>query len=968
MIKVTFKKHSLSFILSLFFISSFQSLASDIKNVGVPFVENYSKNIYMAGNQNWSVVRDNNGVMYYGNSEGLLSYDGRSWQLYKMPNKVIVRSVATDNKGKVYAGGYGEFGYWSYADNGKFQFTSLNKEIAKAHPLESEIWKIYIEKDKVIFQSFDCVYIYQNGKVTAIDVQEPFLFLLKAGSRYFIEILGKGLYELKNSKLEFIPGSESLANTEVLSVLPYNNNFLIGTSKHGLYVYDGNSIRPWNTIASDFLKTYQLNNGVPLFGKYLVYGTILNGLIITDYAGNIIQHINKTSGLQNNTILNLYLDQHQNLWTGLDNGIDRIELNSPLYYYFDKSGRFGTVYSSIIHQDKVYIGTNQGLFYSDWPTNPKEFHSFNFKFVPNSQGQVWDLSLIDDQLISGTNEGSYLVNNSTIRKISDINGGWVIKKVVDHPDYLMQGTYLGVAIYKKDERGNWMFSHLLKNFNEPARYIEQDEKGMLWIAHAYKGVYRAVLSPDLKLATAVNYYDVNSGLPHTNNINLFKFEGRIIFSTDNGFYLFDDFSNKFKPYKELNTSLGTFAYSNKVIKAEEKQYWFINHGKIAFVDLSTSGKVIVDSNKFSTLNGRMVQYYENINRINKSLYLISVDDGFVLYNEDNTADSKYKELPKVLIRKIDNANDHITTIAEGDATIKEITLPYSKNNIRISFSLPYYEKSLIQFQYFLEGYSGQWSEWSTQTQKDFTNLSSGDYEFMVRARINGNLVTKITTFKFNVSPPWYSSIWAWIIYFMLAVAGVVQFRRIYFKKLERARLAIQHQLEKEQEEYIKYEAIISERKISEMHKEQLEADLASKNREMANTAMNIVYKNELLEKIKEEILNLTDSSGKKLSSSQLKKIQKVIDEGMSDDRDWNIFESSFNEAHGNFFKKLKTNYCGLVPNDLKLCAYLRMNMSSKEVASLLNITVRGVEIRRYRLRKKLNLPHDKNITEFLLEL
>ena len=132
--------------------------------------------------------------------------------------------------------------------------------------------------------------------------------------------------------------------------------------------------------------------------------------------------------------------------------------------------------------------------------------------------------------------------------------------------------------------------------------------------------------------------------------------------------------------------------------------------------------------------------------------------------------------------------------------------------------------------------------------------------------------------------------------------------------------------------------------------------------------MSLVYKNELLQKISQEMLKLKDKNGEKLSEDQLRKIQKVIDEGMNDQRDWNLFENSFNEAHESFFKKLKANHPDLVPNDLKLCAYLRMNMSSKEMASLLNISLRGVEIRRYRLRKKLDVPHDKNLVEFLMEL
>jgi DNA-binding CsgD family transcriptional regulator len=207
-----------------------------------------------------------------------------------------------------------------------------------------------------------------------------------------------------------------------------------------------------------------------------------------------------------------------------------------------------------------------------------------------------------------------------------------------------------------------------------------------------------------------------------------------------------------------------------------------------------------------------------------------------------------------------------------------------------------------------------------------------------------------------------------LFYALLLLLFYYLVRYYYRLKLKRHQLHIHEKLQREKEEFLKQEAIANEQHIISIKNEQLQADLASKSRELANSAMNLVYKNELLQKISEEILHLKDSSGKKLADDQLRRIQKVIDEGMNDERDWNIFEKSFNEAHENFFKKLKSDHPDLVPNDLKLCAYLRMNMSSKEMASLLNISLRGVEIRRYRLRKKLNLEHDKNLVEFLIEL
>lgn len=964
-------KKILTLIIFLYLaLFSIKIKAIDIQNIGVPYIQNYPKSTYLSGNQNWAIAKDNNGLMYFGNAEGLLIYDGKYWQQYKMPNRQIVRAVATDNKGKIYTGSFAEFGYWSY-QNKYLTYTSLIKLIPKAYQPSDEIWKIYVEGKKVIFQSFSTIYIYENNRVTVVKAPGILLFLHKAGKNFFAEVIGKGLHELKGKKLIPLAGSEILSKTSVLSILPYkNNSFIIGTSKNGLFIYDGKTFNELPSAANSFLKTYQLNNGVKILNKYYAYGTILNGIIIIDENGTIVQKINKYSGLQNNTVLSLYTDNAQNLWAGLDNGIDKIELNSPLYFYFDKAGKFGTVYSSLIVKDKIYLGTNQGLFYSNWnPQKGNLLNAFDFKLIANSQGQVWELKEIDNELFCGHNDGTFKIVGDRMEKISSISGGWTIKKLISNPNYLIQGTYTGLVIYVKDSGGNWRFSHKVSKFGAPSRYVEQDQKGDIWVSHAYKGLYKVTLSNDLKTASHVEYYDEKNGLPGNFNINTFNLENKIVFSSDYGFFIYDEISNKFSKHQTLNDRLGSFSTSNKIINAGAKKYWFINHGKMSLVNLAKPGKIAVDSSRFSILNGRMVQYYENISQITSKIYLISVDDGFVIYNSANAENLKEKlKLPAVLIRKVEDITDKYSTITENGSHVNFVEIPFSRNNIRISFALPYYRQSKIKFQYYLEGYSKQWSDWSYATQKDFTNLSRGTYKFKVRAKVNEESVSEITQFEFSVLPPWYGNNWAIAIYFLLGVGALIAGKRVYEAKLKKDKQVIIQKIQAEKEEFLKQEAEATEKQIIKLRTEKLQAELSSKNRELANSAMSLVYKNELLQKLSEEINKLKDENGKKLSAEQLRKIQKVIDEGMNDERDWNLFENSFNEAHESFFKKLKVNHPDLVPNDLKLCAYLHMNMSSKEMASLLNISLRGVEIRRYRLRKKLNVPHDKNLSEFLMEL
>jgi DNA-binding CsgD family transcriptional regulator len=956
------------FYLALLF--PFFATADNIKSIGVPYVQNYPKSVYLSGNQNWSIAKDKHGIMYFGNAQGLLSYDGKYWQQYKMPNRQIVRSVAADAEGIIYTGGFGEFGYWS-DKNKHLSYTSLTSLIPKPHHLKDEIWKIYTLGKKVIFQSFSAIYIYENKKISVVTAQQSLLFLHQVGQHFYVEVIGNGLFELINNKLSPLKNNGTTVPKGILSILPYKNgSLLIGTSKDGLFVYNGENFSALNSPASAFLKTYQLNNGTRIQDRYYAYGSILNGLIIIDEAGNIVQRINKSSGLQNNTVLSIYADQDQNLWAGLDNGIDRIELNSPLYFYFDKTGQFGTVYSSLIYKNNIYLGTNQGLFYSTWASETGNlFNSFDFKLIPNSQGQVWDLTLIDDQLFCGHNDGTFKVSGDKLESISTVKGGWTIKKLYSNPDFLIQGTYNGLVLFKKDASGQWKFWHKIENFGEPSRYVEQDARGDIWVSHAYKGLYKLGLSPDLKKVTAIQTYDEKNGLPSDYNINIFTLENRLVFSSDAGFFIYDEISNRFTKYTTLNKELGSFAGSNKIIDAGSKRYWFINHGKMALVHLLEPGKLEVDSNTFSILDGRMVQYYENISKISDKIYLMSVDDGFVIYNATESQTGKTQaKLPSVLIRKIEDITDTYHTISEFGNNDDEIDIPFSRNNIRISFALPYYRQAKIKFQYYLEGYSKQWSDWSSASQKDFTNLGQGSYTFKVRARINESIVSKETKFEFTILPPFYASKWAFASYFLLMAFLLFAFKRLYERKLKKDQQAISDKLQAEKDAFLKKEAEATEKQIVKLQTEKLQAELAGKNRELANSAMSLVYKNELLQKLSQEILKLKDENGKPLSEDQLRKIQKVIDEGMNDERDWNLFESSFNEAHESFFKKLKVNHPDLVPNDLKLCAYLRMNMSSKEMASLLNISLRGVEIRRYRLRKKLDVPHDKNLVEFLMEL
>lgn len=942
--------------LSVLLLSLQQLIGQTIPSIGSPFVQQYHKAAYRAGNQNWGMAVGNDGMIYAANTEGLLVYDGQEWQLYRMKNHARLRSVTVDSTGRILVGGAGEFGYWTREALGEMRYTSLSPLVSDQQSLKNdEIWRIFIDDEDIYFHTFSKSYRYRDNEIQTVTAAgEPFLFGHRVHGKLFFEQLPSGLHQLTEDQLSRVSGADQLKETNVLCMLPLpDEEILIGTSTRGLFKMNHQGqISVWENQAQDFLKKHQLNAGLKLPGGQFAFGTIQNGVIIINTQGQIVQHIGKHNGLQNNTVLAMTLDHQHNLWLGLDNGIDRIDINSSLYYYTDLGGNIGTVYTSIIHRDHIYLGTNQGLFVSPW-YGTRPYQSLNFSIVPDSHGQVWQLNEINGQLIVGHNQGTSILENGALRPVSEVTGAWSSIPIINSP-YSLQANYTGVALIE-----NGPPLRLLEQFTYkkvPIRGLVQRGPREFWL-HNEQHVYSFRLNNSYRVAT--EFRPESKGLPEQARIHgAYNLTGQIVFATDSGFYLFDTILGAFKRYDELNAQLGSFHNANQVIPINDKEYWLIRNSHIAHVNFASQGETQIDSSSWNSLRDRMMNGYENILKVNPDLFLIGLDNGFALYFANAQAKTS---IPQPEITRVWNTTNELFPMY---GTLK---IPNHQNNIRITFASPWYSSAPLQYQYYLEGYTEKWSDWEETAFKEFTNLPFGDYSFHVRALSPDGVRSEITTVSFTVRPPWYLSWPALTIYAILAVITYLISRRIYRRRLLNHQRKIQKRLLRQQEEKLAQEAAANEKKLISLQNKQLQQELENKNRELANAAMNIVYKNEMLNNLHHELTHLHDSSGKPLSSEQLRKIGKLIDQAHSDDRDWDLFEKSFNGAHENFFKKLKADYPALVPNDLKLCAYLRLNMSSKEIASLLNISTRGVEIRRYRLRKKLELPTEKNLAEFLLE-
>ena len=296
---------------------------------------------------------------------------------------------------------------------------------------------------------------------------------------------------------------------------------------------------------------------------------------------------------------------------------------------------------------------------------------------------------------------------------------------------------------------------------------------------------------------------------------------------------------------------------------------------------------------------------------------------------------------------------------------------FHNNTILISYAASFYEDQQIFFQYKLNGFNNTWSEWTRMSFKEYTNLHEGSYTFSLKARNVFGTISPVLNYQFEILPPWYRSTFAWIFYLIVIIAGIITGIKYFQKKLNDSMLKEkQRQKEKfkEREYLLKEEALIAEKEMALLRNEKLNTEMIHKEKELANSTMYIIQKNNILNKIITDLKNLSgiteDDHLKSKINSSIKRINKEID----NEKQWQVFDTYVEQVHEELFLKLKEKYPELSPRELKLCAYLRMNISSKEIATLMNISTRGVEISRYRIRKKLELDRNANLTEFMLTM
>jgi ligand-binding sensor domain-containing protein/DNA-binding CsgD family transcriptional regulator len=966
----------------LFFFFFFQVFLnfgySQIKSIGVPFIRNFPKREYKAGTQNWGIAQDQKGFMYFANNEGLVVFDGILWHLYRMPNLSITRSVYISDNGSIYVGAYNDMGKMVFGQNGKLEFESLKKYIPTEYQNFDDIWNIASFGGKIVFQSYNSAFIFEKDTVVTV-IKAPFRFQksYKVNEKLYFNDIETGLYELVKDKLIPLPGCQDIRGEEIWSILPYagGNELLISTLTKGIFIYNGKQLLGWKIPINEYLKKNQVLSAILIQDHYYVFGTIQDGIIITDGRGGVVQHINRKTGLQNNTVLKIFADQSGDLWLGLDNGIDFININSPITFLKLSDG-IGAGYTSIIHQGKLYLGTNQGLFVKDWEADGQ---NNSLKIIPNTSGQVWYLGVHDGVLICGHNKGTFEIKGETARQISKIPGGWKYHILKRFPNYLIGGTYSGLILFKK-EKNTWAFAGKIKGFDESFRVFEEDNDGNIWMSHGFKGIYKITFGNSIDSVKSFRYYTVRDGLPTNYNLNVFKIKGKIIFTTNVGIYQFNPQNGRFEKSVYFNQLLSPVTDFSYIKEDKNGNLWYVawlqSVSKAGVFRIQENGSYQHVSSPFILLNNKFVNGFESIYPFSDDHLLFGTEDGFAHYSPmaHFTINPEFSTfITKAIALNIDSTffygNFHQSI--DGKAP-ERYTFKYAKNAFKFYYASPIFDnQGSVEYSFKLSGLNNEWSVWSSSSSIEFALLPEGDYDFCVKARNSLGVESKIDELAFTVSPPWYKSTWAIAGYTFLFMIFIMFSAWLIIKRVEiskrKERLKHLRAYRQKEHDYIQ-QASIAEKKIIKLKNDKLKSEMIHRDKELANQTMDLIRKNKFLAKIKEELEKTKNSSNDIFLKEKIASLIGKIDKDVDHSKQWEVFETAFDEVHEDFLNRLKLRYPTLTPKELKLCAYLRMNISTKEIAPLMNISIRGVEICRYRVRKKLKIDRDTNLTSLIIDL
>ncbi|MCD4794722.1 MAG: SpoIIE family protein phosphatase [Bacteroidales bacterium] len=775
-----------------------------VESKGIPYIKNYTRAEYDGNPQIFNIIQDNRGVMYFANQTYILEFDGKTWHKIFLPNDPTVYSLAKNDAGRIFVGASAnEMGYLKVGDDGDMIYKSLTEKIPEDKKQFTRVTQVHkTKKNHIVFVTPLTIYIYENDTIKTIDISKPensFFNSFKINDRIFIYEKGRGILEFTNDELKLLDGtSEFYSQKQPYGMYPGPKGSVYITSwQDSVRLLSGGKLESLekNSLFYSLIYPSVYDN------NYFLGGLYGQGMVITDKNLNVIKHLSSDNGLQNNTVWCVYADMNKNIWVGTNDGISVIYANLPNVAFSERSNLTEAGYASVKYDNNIYIGTSAGVFYKDF-SKSNTIHGEKFKLVENEMGltQIWKIDILNKTLLFAGQSGLFQITGN---KANLIGPNVSVKNFIglkNHPDKILATGGNGLSLFKF-KNGKWEFAHKLNNFKGFYVYIQEDNNGHIWVSDRSKGIFRLKLNTKLDSVIEEKTFTTDDGLPDIYGNYVFKINDKIIFTTKKGVYSFDNESNKFIKNQEFYNIFNKDIIIDKIYQARNGNIWFkevIEDPKIKNKQSWELGLIKKTADGYQVIKTPYYKVKNNIysiNQISDNELVVGNENGFVLYNLDSK--KQFDKPFNALIRKVEfikndsllfggtfsDANNNIVLVQEAKQIPK---IPYEFNDLRFFFSSIFYEEpEKTQYMFKLQGNDADWSDWKSITNKEYSNLDPGTYTFIVKAKNLYNIESEVAEYTFEILPPWYRTLWAYVGYFILFILfiyGVIQLSVFRLKK------------------------------------------------------------------------------------------------------------------------------------------------------------------------------------------
>lgn len=943
----------------VFFLFSPQTGATQTKNLGLPQIQSYEKQDYKSGTENWGINFQGSKTLF-ANQAGLLVYDGSNWKTYVTPLNTILRSVNVVND-TIWIGGQSELGYFIPNDSGSLVYHSITDAFAAQNFNLGEIWDLeYINGVLYLRSDTHTIYSYQKGTVSIVQNAEWINKLTKVNDKLLINDKNDGISSLDSNDNQLTHEFTNELNLTIIEFLNDGDNTYVFTEKNGVYIYRDRQLKPWKTNVDNYLKDKIVRCAIYNDKLGFMIGTKLGGFVHLNPNGKALHVITKRNGLLSNEINKIAIGSDMTIWLASNTGIDQFNFDTGHNVFYPDGELQGAIYDIKKWKGKLVFCTSNGVYSIDDKEYYNPLQDIKFNLIEGTVGQSWGLDIIDDELFLAHESGAFRINKEfEIEPILLETGTWKFVKIDEN--LIAVGTYSGVYLIENNNE-SWKKISYLSGIDESCRVMIHDKHDNLWISHPYKKVYKITFSEDYK-SSSIKEYDSTNGL-NTNSRNyVHSIEDECIVTNETGVYKFDEEADTFVKYKALDSFFQPNIHLKRIFKNSKNRYWTIasNGTKLYEKSKNQGFKQIKKLDNTIDLSN-YIGGFENLYSIDSLSLFLSTIKGV-----NNVSTSQFiTEVTPPNITNISLPSKRDSAVFGGFGEVPILELAKDERAVKFEFNSgvesPNHQNL---YSHELEGVDN-WSYPSPTQSKEYNNLKSGNYTFRVMSITPNGKYSKPSVIQFTIATPWYQSLLAKALYALLAVIVLLGLLLIPRQRYQKTNAILETE-KKNTEDEMEALRIKSERELEAIKREQLETEILFKNKELAMSTMHLLQKNQTLTAIRTEV----EKNLSKIKDPNAKKeVKKIISLLRSDDRledDWSNFSLHFDQAHHNFLKRMKSTYPQLTPKDQKLCAYLRMNLTTKEIAPLLNISVRGVEISRYRLRKKIELEKDKNLNDFMMD-